>query len=234
MDEFNKWLQSRLTSHGFPCGVIDGVLGDLTFKALRAFQASRGLEPNGKADTPTIAALRATSVGTVRRPEGPAANPVLPGKSPWPTQAQVPTFYGAPGAALTTIELPYDMWLAWDTGTRLRKMTLHPKVAAGALWVYEQTAVTYSAKERTALGLDKFGGSFNIRKMRGGTKLSMHAYAIAIDHDPERNGLNTHAPQARLSHDDAVPFWKLWEAEGWLSLGRARNYDWMHVQAARL
>ena len=25
-----------------------------------------------------------------------------------------------------------------------------------------------------------------------------------------------------------------WEEEGWISLGRARDFDWMHVQAARL
>ena len=29
-------------------------------------------------------------------------------------------------------------------------------------------------------------------------------------------------------------WWKLWEEEGWVSLERQRNFDWMHVQAARL
>ena len=38
----------------------------------------------------------------------------------------------------------------------------------------------------------------------------------------------------RLAQPDGETFWKLWEDEGWVSLGRARNYDWMHVQAARL
>lgn len=28
--------------------------------------------------------------------------------------------------------------------------------------------------------------------------------------------------------------WKCWEEEGWVSLGRQRNYDRMHVQAAKL
>ncbi len=28
-------------------------------------------------------------------------------------------------------------------------------------------------------------------------------------------------------------WWELWEKEGWINLGRTRNYDWMHVQATR-
>jgi hypothetical protein len=70
--------------------------------------------------------------------------------------------------------------------------------------------------------------------MRGGSRFSMHSWGIAIDFDPERNQLHAHAPEARLSHADAAPFWKAWEAEGWVSLGRAKNYDWMHVQAASI
>ncbi len=70
--------------------------------------------------------------------------------------------------------------------------------------------------------------------MRGGQSYSMHSWGIAIDFDPERNQLKWGRPRARLSHSDAAPFWDAWEAEGWVSLGRARNFDWMHVQAARL
>jgi len=61
-----------------------------------------------------------------------------------------------------------------------------------------------------------------------------HAYGAAFDFDPLRNGLKVKAPMARLSHQDAIPFWEIWEAEGWVSLGRARNFDYMHVQAVRL
>ncbi|AFL51378.1 hypothetical protein ABIE78_002797 [Sinorhizobium fredii] len=70
--------------------------------------------------------------------------------------------------------------------------------------------------------------------MRGGNSYSMHSWGIAMDFDPERNQLHAYKPSARLSHSDAVPFWVAWESEGWLSLGRARDFDWMHVQAARL
>lgn len=233
--EFEKWLQSRLASHGFSTGLIDGNIGPVTIKALRAFQASQGIEPTGRADQVTIVALRATSIGSVARPEliSDAAG-ILPTKKAWPKQSDVPAFYGAVGTNQTQIEIPFDMHLAWDKGTRVRKMTLHKKVAASATFIFHDIAGIYSAAERKALGIDLFGGSLNVRKMRGGNSYSMHSWGIAIDFDPECNGLNTHSPAARLSHADAVPFWQAWEAEGWLSLGRAKNFDWMHVQAARL
>jgi hypothetical protein len=37
-----------------------------------------------------------------------------------------------------------------------------------------------------------------------------------------------------MAQPEYAPFLDLWEAEGFVSLGRARNFDWMHVQAARL
>lgn len=231
--DFNKWLQSRLTSHGFPVGLIDGIVGDVTTRALKQFQASRGIEPTGTATGETVAALRATSTGPVFIPAAPPAEP-LPASKVWPLERDVPKFYGPVGENQTRIELPFDMYLAWDKGQRLRVMTLHKKVAASALTALQEIANTYTPTERKALGIDLFGGSLNVRKKRGGTSYSMHSWGIAIDFDPERNALNTKSPQARLSHSDAVPFWQAWEREGWLSLGRARNFDYMHVQAARL
>ncbi|AFL51377.1 hypothetical protein USDA257_c28060 [Sinorhizobium fredii USDA 257] len=41
---------------------------------------------------------------------------------------------------------------------RVRRITLHQKVAASAQRVLEKVASTYSAKERADLGLNLFGG----------------------------------------------------------------------------
>jgi hypothetical protein len=62
----------------------------------------------------------------------------------------------------------------------------------------------------------------------------MHAWSIAIDFDPARNQLSWSHTRARLAKPDAVKFWEFWESEGWVSLGRAKDYDWMHIQAARV
>ncbi|MDN3719407.1 M15 family metallopeptidase [Roseibium salinum] len=144
------------------------------------------------------------------------------------------SFFGAPGTNLARVEVPWNMRLAWDKDVTVRRITVNAKAAASAERVFHKVRGLYSDKEIKDLGLDLFGGSLNIRRMRGGSRLSMHAFSIAIDFDPLRNQLSWKRPQARLSLDDAIPFWRAWEAEGWVSLGRARNFDWMHVQAARL
>lgn len=238
---FNKWLQSRLTAHGFPVGPIDGDVGKNTIDALKAFEAKHKLTIDGTADPAVIQALRAPS-STVspqvmtQIPNRDMAEPedIVPVKSVWPRQVDCTSFYGAVGTNQTQIEIPFDMYLAWSKSTLIKKMTLNKKVAESAQYVLERVAGIYSLADRKALGLDMFGGSLNVRKMRGGNAYSMHSWGIAIDFDPERNQLSWGAPKARLSHADAAPFWKEWEAQGWLSLGRARNFDWMHIQAARL
>lgn len=238
---FEQWLQSRLTAHGYPCGPIDGRIGEATIAAIRAFEKAHGLPVDGTADETVVKALRApasaaTPLQMASIPdrgndlgEGMAAV-----KNTWPRQSGVPDFFGTVGQNQTTVEIPFDMFLAWDKGRRVTRMTLHRKVAASASRALHVISESYSAKERQDLGLHLFGGSLNVRRMRGCRAFSMHSWGIAIDFDPERNQLSWHKPQARLSHDDAVPFWQAWEAEGWVSLGRARNFDWMHVQAARL
>lgn len=45
--------------------------------------------------------------------------------------------------------------------------------------------------------------------------------------DPANNALNTKVPAATLSGSEYEDWWRIWEAAGWLSLGRARNFDWM-------
>ncbi|WEZ84569.1 peptidoglycan-binding protein [Rhizobium sp. 32-5/1] len=240
--EFEQWLQSRLTAHGYPVGMIDGHIGPVTIDALKAFEKANGLTIDGAADPKVVAALRASAsavppkimIEIPNRDIVPAKETFQPSKTVWPRQSECMAAYGPVGQNQVQIEVPFDMFLAWSPSTRLRRMTLHRKVAASAERVLQRVAQIYNAKERASLGIDQFGGSLNVRKMRGGNSYSMHSWGIAIDFDPVRNGLHVHKPQARLSHADAVHFWVVWESEGWLSLGKARDFDWMHVQAARL
>ncbi|WP_150526832.1 peptidoglycan-binding protein [Roseibium sediminis] len=236
---FEEWLQSRLTAHGFACGVIDGVIGPKTLLALKGFQRARGLGPTGLADEGTVEALKAPSsrvaieeTSFIPDRDQDVADDQRHGT--FPRQSDAMGFYGPVGTSQTRISVPWDMRLAWDPSTTVRNITVHEKVAPSAQRVLNRVRGIYSDREIKSLGLDLFGGSLNVRRMRGGSRYSMHSWGIAIDFDPERNRLSWKRPQARLSRDDAIQFWLEWEKEGWVSLGRARNFDWMHVQAARL
>lgn len=232
---FEEWVQSRLTAHGFPVGIIDGKLGPNSIAGLKAFQTERGLSVTGLADAATVEALRSSSSDGVNRPApgAPVENVGAP-KPIWPTQASVPSFYGNVGTSQVKVELPFPMKLAWDLKVEVSRISLHSKVAKSAERAFARIAKEYNPGDRAMIGLDIFGGSLNVRKMRGGSAYSMHSWGIAIDFDPERNQLKWGRDRARLAHFDAEPFWRAWEEEGWVSLGRAANYDWMHVQAARL
>ena len=201
---FEQWLQSRLTAHGFCPGPIDGIVGAQTVAAIRAFEKANGLPVNGTADETVVKALRApagivTPKEMAAIPDRDAETRISPRPNTnngtlWPRQSQVPKFFGRVGTAQTRIEIPFDMVLAWDTGRRITRMTLHEKVAPSAERALNRIADIYSDAERSTLGLNLFGGSLNVRRMRGGRRYSMHSWGIAIDFDPQRNQLSWKRP----------------------------------------
>jgi hypothetical protein len=102
------------------------------------------------------------------------------------------------------------------------------------LRVFRNILAEYGEARIAELRLNLFGGCFNVRKMKGGNAMSMHSWGIAIDLDPERNALRMNRTQATFARPEYEPFWRIVEAEGLVSLGRVREFDWMHFQAARL
>ena len=154
--------------------------------------------------------------------------------SVWPRQKDVPSFYGAMGENQVRVKVPWPMVLAWDTSKPVSYISLHRKVAPSAERALAAILAHYGPEGVKALGLHLYGGSLNVRKVRGGDSWSMHSWGIAIDWDPDHNQLRWNHTKARLAKPDAKAFWDIWEAEGWVSLGRERDFDWMHVQAARL
>jgi hypothetical protein len=234
--KFIYWLQSRLTAHGFPVGSIDGVMGDITTSAVKMFQSHKNLVVTGTATQDTIMALRRSSSSDEKEFDRDMVSPIGVGKPNilFPHQNNVKIYYGEVGTNQTPIEPVWPMRLAWDKRKYISKMTLHKKVAPSALRAMRNVFDHYKIDGVRRLGLDLFGGSLNVRRMRGGSRYSMHSWGIAIDFDPERNRLRWSKPKARLSQKDVRAFWECWEDEGWTSLGRRRDYDWMHVQAAHI
>ena len=132
------------------------------------------------------------------------------------------------------LRLPFQMRLAWDPSVRIGRFSCHEKVHDAFLKVFQDTLSHYGEARIEELRLDLFGGCLNVRKMRGGTQMSMHSWGIAIDLDPERNALRMTRQEATFARPEYAPFWKIVEGQGLVSLGRIRDFDWMHFQAARL
>jgi hypothetical protein len=152
----------------------------------------------------------------------------------WGTQAQMEEYFGEAGGNQCTsglVQLPFKMKLAWDKQTEISKIRCHEKIAESVQIVFEDIASKYSQTEIETHGFDIYGGCFNYRKKRGGSTLSTHAYGIAIDIDPERNALSMNHTKAYLAKAECDKFWDCWENQGFTSLGRAKDFDWMHVQA---
>jgi len=154
----------------------------------------------------------------------------------WPNQDynSMNEFFGPIGQNQEKLELPYPLVLAWDTSSIVKKATCNVKVHKSLYSIFENTLKTYGLKEIKKLRLDNFGGCLNVRKMRFGSSWSIHSWGAAIDLDPDKNQLKWGKDKATFAKKEYEPFWKIVEAEGWISLGRKKNYDWMHFQAALL
>jgi hypothetical protein len=155
----------------------------------------------------------------------------------WPKQdyASMVKFFGPVGENQTQIAVPdgYPMKLAYEPFTPIRRITCHEKVAKSFESILKQTLAFYGPGIK-GTGLDLFGGCLNVRKKRGGTTWSIHAWGCAFDLDPDHNGLKTPWAKARFSGKLYVPFWEIVEGEGCVSLGRSWGKDAMHGQWARL
>jgi len=143
-------------------------------------------------------------------------------------------FYGPPGENQTSIQLPYPMVLAWDAKVKITRMTCHAKCADAFSQIFEDTLAAYGAAGIKRFRLDQFGGCLNVRKMRGGEAWSIHSWGAAIDIDPDRNQLKWHSYKAALSAKEYDRWWDIVEDVGGVSLGRQKDFDWMHFQFARL
>lgn len=243
-----KALQVRLTNLLYDPGPADGLWGARTEKALKAFQANNGLTPDGKYGPLSFA--KVNSANPVKGISGPLPDrspaPVAsPGKAAlrWPLQKDCAQFYGAPGNPRCTAgraKLPIPFRIAWDLDQKISQFSCHDLVAADLTSIFAEAVKHYGEAEYRRLGLDLFSGCYNLRKMRGGSSYSMHSWGIAVDLDGSRNALNWSAkatkttPAAEFAKPAYAAFWNIVEAHGALSLGRARDYDWMHFQFARL
>lgn len=213
-------LQLFATDAGIDAGPVDGLWGPQTAFAadsLKFHDRTGKLPPNWRD-------------GEVRPPPNP---------NRWPNQDQkvLDEFFGPHGvpngrdADLIFVDCPWTLKLAWDKRQTTRRIRCNRGVAESLSRILARVNDTYGEKDIKALHLDFYGGCYAPRNMRGGSSLSTHSWGIALDWDPDANQLRWGRDRARLAKPEYDEWWKAWEDEGWLSLGRTKNFDWMHVQA---
>jgi len=83
---------------------------------------------------------------------------------------------------LTRIALPFTIPLSWDKSRAVSQIICHNLVADPFTTAFDE--IDHRDIEHK---ITSFGGCFNFRPQRTGTKLSTHAWGIAIDLNPESN-----------------------------------------------
>lgn len=225
---------------GIDVGTIDGRIGPQTRQALAIWDARK---KNGGLPDPKVENWRDDEKApkaepTHEIPAPPTGSQIdIPTKPPqaWPTESRVPQFFGGVGTSQVTLHFPFPMRLAWDMDQRVNTASCHIKCRESFERIWSNTLAHYGIDEIRRLRLDLYGGLLNIRKKRGSaTAWSMHSWGIAQDVDPDHNQLNWGADKASLDNKPYDAFWGFVYAEGFISLGRERNFDFMHMQAAKL
>ena len=189
---------------------------------IKRIQSHLGCTPDGIIGPKTLAAI-SSALG-------------IPGVPEWPTQADVragKSIFGKPGdeSALVTINAPYTLYFEGQKVTRIR---VHKLIAAHVQAALTEVLEHYGQTRIKELSLDQYGGSYNYRSTATGRALSMHAWGVALDFHPDKNTYEMRAPYATLSSPECEAWWQIWERHGAVSLGRERDFDWMHLQFAKL
>ena len=150
------------------------------------------------------------------------------------TTQQLMQKYGTPNETgvdyLVTIPLPYPMRLSWDKSKIITRMRCHKLVAQQFSNIFNDILDFYGLNNIEKLGINLYGGCFNFRKMRGGSDWSRHSWGVAIDLDPERNQLKQTSKNAQFAKMEYQPMIDIFYKHGFVSLGREKNYDWMHFE----
>lgn len=152
------------------------------------------------------------------------------------TDAQIISKYGTAGNPdnFTIIALPYPMRIAWDTKVKVQKMQCHELAADSFTNVFTHLLSHYGLTELQRLGIDLFGGCVNVRTMRGSkTRWSRHAWGIAIDLDPARNGLKTPWDKSEFAKPQYEAMHKIFEQNGFLNYGKVIQKDTMHFELVK-
>jgi D-alanyl-D-alanine carboxypeptidase len=122
---------------------------------------------------------------------------------------------------LAVVELPRPLPLAWDRDTKVTRIRCHKRLVAEFAQAFRNVDAADLWSE-----LKDYGGCFNFRTQRGsGSKISTHAWGIAIDLSVNENPLGA----ASKLHVGVI---QAFEAAGFFWGGRFGRPDAQHFQFA--
>lgn len=156
-------------------------------------------------------------------------NVVVKGKLHILTQDELIVKFGKPCDTNNHIRIKPAFPLMYGQA-EVNSIIVHKDTAAAFTNVFKDILAHYGLEKIIELGINKYGGTYNCRPMRGGKNWSTHAWAIAIDLDPERNQLKESHKTARFARLEYQPMIDIFYKHGFISLGRERDFDWMHFQ----
>lgn len=249
-----KFAQTQLKEKNLYRGNIDGILGPNTENAVDSFKSWPGFwntERKVVGFVQTILTNNNINVGVIDGRWGPKTESgynkfisndkvfeldPIPTSNKWPKEStySLINYYGNVGTNQTLVTLPYPMKLAWDKSKSLNRISFNRKCAPALQQWLEKALNHYGIDEIIRLKLNLFGGSLNVRKIRGGNRYSTHSWGIAMDLDPDNNRLKWGRKYGihPASFEKSVynKFWEFGEEVGAYNLGRKHGYDWMHTQ----
>ncbi len=151
--------------------------------------------------------------------------PTWPGKGS--IRAGYTLFGRAGGVDMTLIEPPYPLFYQGD---EIKAIGVHAEIAPYVATALKRVLDYYGRERIHALGLDRYDGCYNNRRVRGGKITSMHAWAIALDFDAAHNGNSTRGNKARFASPDYDFWWIAWMSVGARPFGLFNDRDYMHIE----
>lgn len=179
-----------------------------------------------------------------------------------PTQKSVRTGNSKYGHPMTSdcqqpLSLPYAMYINYGSdglggGSKVKTIYCHKLIHNRLKSIFEETLATYGAENVHKYRLDVYSGAYVPKQTgqsggNGGSsaswsKLSMHAWGVAIDidggHNPNRTDTKNvdwlNMNSAKGKEHNIKLFWDIVAKYGGYSLGKNSNKDWMHIQFAQI
>ncbi len=114
---------------------------------------------------------------------------------------------------LALVSLPFPLLLAWDHSKAVSSFRCHQRLTGIFSDVFGHIAAAGLASK-----VRSFGGCFMYRAQRTGARLSTHSWGIAIDLNPETNGLgmagNMDAGVVKVFRDAGFTWGGQWSGPG--------------------